>query len=81
MSFLLQRDDKPPKKRKKYDGGKKSYDDIIAVGYQCKIFRDDVMASYIEEGKHLIPWMGDESILVDRYKERFICIYTFMLKL
>lgn len=77
MSFLFQQSERPPKRRKKFDGGHsksiekdehapKSYDNLIVVGYQSKIFRDDLVAKYIEDGKHLITWMGDESLLVDR---------------
>lgn len=71
MSFLIKKNDQPPKKRKRQgkdraNKAKRSYDDVMVVGYHCKLFQDDVMARYIEEGKHLIPWMGDESILVDR---------------
>ena len=78
MSFLLQHSDRPPKRRKKHDGGHlkaslndqhtvKSCDSLMVVGYQCKIFRDDFVAQYIEDGRHLIAWMGDESLMVDRY--------------
>ena len=77
MSFLFQQSERPPKRRKKYDGGNskstekdeissKPYDNLIVIGYQSKIFRDDLVAKYIEDGKHLITWMGDESLLVDR---------------
>jgi len=86
MSFLLHHAEKPPKRRKKHDGvhlkksettknGSNSYEGLVVVGYQCKIFRDDVVAEYIEDGKHLITWMGDDSLLVDRYDCRG-CFYS-----
>ncbi|ESO01069.1 hypothetical protein HELRODRAFT_147159, partial [Helobdella robusta] len=46
------------------------FDDLCVVGYQCNIFRDDEKAVYIDENRHLISWMGDESILIDRYERR-----------
>lgn len=44
----------------------KSFDDLLIFGYACKIFRDDEKARYIDQGKHLIPWMGDNSLKIDR---------------
>lgn len=45
-------------------------DEILVFGYACKIFRDDEKASDIERGKHLIPWNGNTSILIDRSVSR-----------
>ncbi|XP_065055484.1 splicing factor, suppressor of white-apricot homolog isoform X1 [Rhopilema esculentum] len=73
MSFLVNIDSFPPYKRKKFEDDKRhpqprnKYEDVIVIGYHSKLFRDDAMAQYIEDGKHLIPWMGDESLLIDRY--------------
>lgn len=39
---------------------------LFLFGYSCKIFRDDEKAIYIDQGKHLIPWMGDKSLMIDR---------------
>ena len=33
-------------------------EELLVIGYGCKIFRDDEKANFIEEEKHLIPWMG-----------------------
>ena len=48
------------------DVQKDSLEDLLVFGYQCKVFYDDEKAKYLEEGRHLIPWMGDASLMIDR---------------
>ena len=39
---------------------------ILVFGYGCKLFRDDEKAEEMDSGGHLIPWMGDSSVTIDR---------------
>ena len=41
-------------------------ENICVIGYASKLFRDDTKARSIHRGEHLIPWQGDESLMIDR---------------
>ncbi|CAG9858209.1 unnamed protein product [Phyllotreta striolata] len=54
--------------RKNYPS--ENHEELLVFGYACKLFRDDEKALYIDQGKHLIPWMADEKLKIDRYDGR-----------
>ena len=41
-------------------------DDLLIFGYACKLFEDYEKAAAFDPEKSLIPWMGDESLRIDR---------------
>ncbi|CAG9559007.1 unnamed protein product [Danaus chrysippus] len=55
---------------RKSDGSREKKEELFVFGYSCKLFRDDDKALHIDQGKHLIPWMGDETLKIDRYDAR-----------
>ena len=63
MTILTQFLDKMKKSREKAAPDLSS---LLVFGYACKLFRDDSKALSLESGDHLIPWMGDSSIKIDR---------------
>ena len=54
--------------KNKYDDISKTdlFEDLLVFGYHSKLFRDDDEAINIDLGRHLIPWAGDNSVLIDR---------------
>lgn len=63
MSILAERDEKARLSNKKEEGD----EELLVFGYSCKLFRDDAKAILEDSGQLLIPWMGDSSLMVDRY--------------
>lgn len=50
---------------------KEKKEELFVFGYSCKLFKDDDKALHIDQGKHLIPWMGDETLKIDRFDPFF----------
>ncbi|XP_063704361.1 splicing factor, suppressor of white-apricot homolog [Culicoides brevitarsis] len=44
--------------------------ELLVFGYQCKLYRDDAKALYIDQGRHLIPCPSNTSLKVDRFDVR-----------
>lgn len=43
-----------------------SKSDLLAFGYSCKLFDNDNSANFLEKGQNLVPWSGDNKLLIDR---------------
>uniref|UniRef100_A0A1B6H4P8 SURP motif domain-containing protein n=1 Tax=Cuerna arida TaxID=1464854 RepID=A0A1B6H4P8_9HEMI len=62
--------------KKNYNHASKSMEktitncDLCVIGYSSKLYRDDDKAVEIEEGQHLITWVGNEDVKIDRYDVR-----------
>lgn len=64
---------RPPKERRvkksvpSSNPRKLKYDDLQVFGYSCTLYDDCEKALHYDSQKHLIPWMGDKTLLIDRY--------------
>ena len=45
---------------------------LAVRGYEHVVVRDDRVSSWLHAESHLVPWMGQESLLVDRYDARLL---------
>ena len=52
-------------------------DDLIVFGYSCKLFRDDFFGKATDRGQSLIPWNGDENVMIDRCAKQARFSLTF----
>jgi hypothetical protein len=43
----------------------KDDDELLVFRYSSRLFHDVEKALFIDQGRHLIPWMGDESLKID----------------
>eukprot|EP01110_Echinostelium_bisporum_P007483 TRINITY_DN28359_c0_g1_i1.p1 TRINITY_DN28359_c0_g1~~TRINITY_DN28359_c0_g1_i1.p1 ORF type:complete len:195 (+),score=15.37 TRINITY_DN28359_c0_g1_i1:39-623(+) len=66
------RDKKSRQEREKEKEERELLEHLVIVGYESKLFRDDGTAKAVDAGHYLIPWMGDKSLLVDRYDVRLL---------
>ena len=57
-------------KKKNKEKVENDFSSLLVFGYGCTVFRDDQRALSIEAGDNLIPWMGDNSLRIDRYDGR-----------
>jgi len=46
-------------------------EELLVFGYACKLYRDDAKALLEDSGQLLIPWMGDGSLMIDRWAEEW----------
>lgn len=44
--------------------------ELCIVGSSCTLYQDEMKYLEMEQGLHLIPWMGNTTLLVDRYDAR-----------
>lgn len=63
MSFM----DPPQNGPNVEGGGSRGQEELMVFGYSCKLYRDDSKAMAEDSGVYLIPWMGDHSLMIDRY--------------
>lgn len=56
-------------------------DELIVFGYSCKLFRDDFFAKAIDRGQSLIPWNGDENVMIDRCAKSDVLFHLFIFLL
>lgn len=56
----------------------KEKEELIVFGYSCKLFRDDFSAKAIDRGQSLIPWNGDENIMIDRCAKDDFSVSIFL---
>ncbi|CAF3695001.1 unnamed protein product, partial [Rotaria sordida] len=61
--------DNEQRHEQEYNNGHNEHkeEELIVFGYSCKLFRDDFSAKAIDRGQSLIPWNGDENVMIDRY--------------
>lgn len=52
------------------DRERKRLEELVVMGYESHLFRNDRQAESVERGEHLIPWMGRTDLLIDRYDAR-----------
>jgi len=74
--------DNDQEQEQEYNNGHNEYkeEELIVFGYSCKLFRDDFFAKAIDRGQSLIPWNGDENVMIDRCAKKnvFFSVLLFI---
>ena len=71
-----------PNRLMKETASEDKFEDLLVFGYAARIFDgSDDRARYVDQGKHLIPWMGDSSTCNDQKLEKNEPKYSFFIVL
>lgn len=62
------------KGQKPLENNSKDDREFLVFGYQCRLYRNDEKATMENEELLLIPWMGDRSLMVDRYRDNLLSL-------
>jgi len=55
------------------------HEELLVFGYECKFFRDDIVATDVNNGRTLIPWMGNNDLMIDRFVYSSYIFFFFLI--